>query len=92
MKPTVPRFIVCAAIRSLSGRIICGARHYDPIMRAQIIASEGVEVWRSADQGFIDNFGTFIPRKEAFVIAQVQGQLRYRFNGDQGTLYSENLY
>ncbi len=40
--PTLPVFIVCAAMRhKKTGRIITGARHYDKIMQEQINASEG---------------------------------------------------
>ena len=85
-----PRRVVCAAMRK-EGRIITGARHYDKIMRAQMGASEGVEWWKNCQQGFIDQFGDFIDRSEAWKIAEHQGQIR-REVSTPGTLYSENLY
>lgn len=88
-----PRRIVCAAIKhKVTGRIIAGARHYDKIMRAQIAASEGIKSWRGAAQGFIDQFGDFLERDEACVVAKAQRQRRHRCGGDEKTLYSENLY
>jgi len=85
-----PRVIVCAAL-SKEGRIIAGARHFDKVMRQQINASEGVAFWRSAKQGFIDQFGDFIDRKDGWEIATERGQI-FREVSSSGTLYSENLY
>lgn len=86
-------WIVCAANRLReSGRIVCGARHFDAIMRAQMVASEGIDVWKRSEQGFIDQFGTFRTRKEAHTIATKNSQIRRRCGGDDGHLYSENLY
>lgn len=49
--------------------------------------------WAHSAQGFIDNYGEFIPRREAWYIADHAGQIinqdRY---GCVGFLYSENLY
>jgi hypothetical protein len=47
------------------------------------------------EQGFVDNKGNFLSRKEAFVVAKNAGQLIRRCGGDDaqgGILYSENLY
>lgn len=85
-----PRRIVCAAMEK-EGRIICGARHFDKIMRAQMEATEGVRWWKDCEQGFIDQFGDFINREEAWNIAVDRGQI-YREVSYVGTLYSENLY
>jgi hypothetical protein len=61
-------------------------------MREQIIASEGIDVWKShCDQGFIDQFGDFLNREEAWEIAQEQGQIKEEVSAP-GILYSENLY
>lgn len=89
----VVRLIVCAAIQSkISRRIICGARHLDEVMRDQIAHSGGREEWRGAEQGFIDQFCVFVSRQEAWKIAEAAGQIRRRCGGDDGFLYSENLY
>lgn len=90
--PIYTPWIVCAANKLIStGRIVCGARHYDPIMRAQIHAAEGVDTWKGCDQGFIDQRGKWWTREEAWVIAETNGQIKKRV-GCEGTLYSENLY
>lgn len=88
--------IVCAAIRK-GDNIICGARHYDMIMRQQI--KNSVFDWyvdrSKVEQGFIDQYGKFYSRTEAWPIALHQCQIRHRCVGDDadgGTLYSENLY
>lgn len=84
-----PRRIVCAANRNrASGRIICGARHWDAIMRSQVKPDEGFTGW---DQGFIDQFGDWLDRKAAWTIAAEQDQIR-KLVSTTGTLYSENLY
>jgi hypothetical protein len=85
--------IVCAAMYK-EGRIICGARHFDAVMRQQMEASEGIKWWRSCKQGFINQFGEFLTREEAYIIALEQGQI-YRpdgGSGDKKTLYSEMCY
>lgn len=89
----VVRLIVCAAIKSkITGRVICGARHLDEVMRDGITHGGGREEWRGAEQGFIDQFCVFVSRQEAWQIADTAGQIRRRCGGDDGFLYSENLY
>jgi hypothetical protein len=85
-----PRRIVCAAMLK-NGRIITSARHYDKIMRAQMEASEGLDWWKGCKQGFIDQFGDFLDRKDAWNIAIEQNQIRQEVSSP-GTLFSENLY
>lgn len=91
----LPRLVVCAAIR-VGEHIICGARHYDGIMRKQIsiLIADGdeKEAWRSAEQGFIDQRGEWLTRQEAHQIAWENNQVRRRCGGDTERLYSENLY
>lgn len=84
-----PRRIVCAANRNRQdGRIICGARHWDKIMWAQV-PEQG---WNNWDQGFIDQFGDYLSREEAWIVAVEQNQIVKRVGGDEGQLFSENLY
>lgn len=87
--------IVCAALR-LRGvdfcHLIIGPRHYDPVMRAQIEAGGNKAGWRMAEQGFIDQFGNFLTREEAYIVAKKNGQIKYRCGGDDEKLFSENLY
>ncbi len=86
--------IVCAANKSRTGLIVCGVRHYDEIMHS-VIEGQGWSHDHCMEQGFIDNRGSFLSRKEAWAIALAAGQVIRRVGGDQsggGTLYSENLY
>lgn len=84
------RRVVCAAIRDLSGRIVCGARHFDVVMvRAIGEMMSFVEPW---EQGFIDQRGDFMTREEAHKVATEAGQIIRRCGGDEGRLFSENLY
>jgi hypothetical protein len=92
---TIQRRVVCAAIRNCKGEIICGARHYDSIMHAQIKASNSIESWKlksSVEQGFIDQWGIYMSRTEALEVAKQAGQILRRCGGDQNILFSENLY
>ena len=87
------RRIVCAALKSkVSGRVICGARHFDKTMLSQITHSGGRIEWTNAEQGFIDQFSVFVSRQEAWKIAEAAGQILRRCGGDGKSLYSENLY
>lgn len=88
----VERRIVCAALRSDDGDIICGPRHYDYVMRKQIRA-EHVGKWTTAEQGFIDQRGNFLNRQEAFHIALTADQFKGPMTDTStGILYSEHLY
>lgn len=85
--------IVCAANRSnVDGLLILGARHFDNCMRATITAL-GRNHTEFVEQGFIDRFGNFLTRSEAFDIAEQSNQIT-RECGTEHTreLYSENLY
>lgn len=90
-KPT--EWVVCAANRHPSGLIICGARHRDPIMRAQAEAS-GLDDWRQCEQGFINQFGEFLTREEAMIKVKLSGQPfdAERCGGNGKMLFSEGLY
>lgn len=89
---TAQRRIVCAAIRHADGRVICGARHLDAVMRAQIDA-QAVPWGRTTSmmQGFIDNYGDFYGRGDAWIIAEAAGQI-INVVSSPGRLFSENLY
>jgi len=86
-----PRRVVCAANRyRKTGRIICGARHWDKVMRAQKLPDE---TWSGWDQGFIDQFGDFMTREEAYEVAINQFQFIRRCGPEGGrSLYSEHIY
>ena len=86
----IPRRVVCSANLFPCGTIIIGVRHWDPLMRKQAKAyglnKDGVE------QGFIDQWGVFMTREEAWIVAEAANQIIYRGNWGSGVLYSENLY
>lgn len=85
------RRVVCAAIRYDDGTIIVGPRHFDVTMHDQILARGLRETDMDLVQGFIDQHGVFMNRKEAYTVAVNANQLiRTVFQPD--TLFSENLY
>jgi hypothetical protein len=85
------RFVVCAALMNkVNSLIICGARHFDQVMQDQIREIGGE--WGDAEQGFIDQYGTFLTREMAWIIANESNQIIKRVGGDNAKLFSENLY
>ena len=98
-----PQRIVCAACKHKDGDVIIGIRHFDLLMRNTIdfrYELDSYESWDGCDQGFVDQFGKFLSRREAWVIAVKASQI-YRLVGSQNEdsktrddveLFSENLY
>jgi len=88
--------IVCAANKYPDGTLILGSRHFDGVMHKTLQAYPHLNVAEykrpSPTQGFIDKYGTFHDRKSAWKIANAAGQIIRRVGGDDGILYSENLY
>lgn len=85
------RRVVCAANRFDDGTIIVGPRHFDMTMHDQIQARGLRGTDMGHEQGFIDQHGVFMSRKEAFIVATNANQLiRPAFQPD--ILFSENLY
>lgn len=90
--------IVCAANRMSDGTLFVGARHWDKLMGEQArryIALHGLQDHEvgDAEQGFIDQWGVFRSREEAWRIAVTNGQILDTGPGFSGPeLYSENLY
>lgn len=91
--------IICAANRLLydNGKIviIAGARHWDKLMNNLVDCID--KDFRELEQGFIDQYGNFYDRYDAWFIAETNGQIIRRVNGDitlngRGRLFSENLY
>jgi|ERR1035437_3364357 hypothetical protein len=92
-KDNIQRVVVCASNRSKSGKIICGARHWDAAMRSTVIIDGKMpSEWHGADQGFIDQFCVWMDRQEAWKVAEAAGQIKYGRDYSKGTLYSEDLY
>lgn len=90
-----PSRIVCAACLFSEG-LVLGARHWDTRMHDAAKALFGSERYAKQEdvQGFIDQFGNFLDRQEAWVVAEREGQIRNPnvAGGAKGTLYSEHLY
>jgi hypothetical protein len=90
------RRVVCAALRNKQGHIICGARHYDEVMRSQlklaVLAGPEWDSIQDITQGFIDQWGIFLSRAEALEVAKAANQIIKRCGGDSTELYSENIY
>lgn len=84
------RRVVCAAIKNTSGNIVCSARHFDKLMIQQM--GNNKASWVISEQGFIDQYGVFMTREEAWLVANEAGQIIRRCGGDDSKLYSENLY
>jgi hypothetical protein len=98
--------IVCAAMKMKDGMIIPGVRHFSPEMRQIMQRIYGNKYHLQVDkQGFIDQYGDFYSRREAFLIANNNSQIR-RPTGfesvgepqriedehENAILFSENLY
>lgn len=88
--------IVCAANRHINTKeIILGVRHCDALMnKARKNLKDGGKnsEW---EQGFVDRFGNWLSRTEAWKVAEEANQIIRRCGGDTangGTLYSENIY
>ena len=92
-QPKPNQRVVCAANRFPCGTIVLGARHYDMLMHKTI---EALGIGRAiAEQGFVDQWGDYLTRQQAWRVAQVAGQIRKTLPSNDskgGTLYSENLY
>jgi hypothetical protein len=83
------RRVVCAAIRS-GTLIIPGPRHFDSTMHA-LLEFAGLHV-PEAEQGFIDQWGNFMDRKEALDVALAANQLTRVKTQPFNELFSEDLY
>lgn len=98
------RRIVCAACRVQIGEqtlVVLGARHMDRRMTRNLEAmgwSKYVRRRRAdIEDGFIDQYGVFHTREDAWVIAETANQIVYRIPSDTNAdgshkLWSENLY
>lgn len=93
--------VVCAACRAtLDGKTItlAGPRHFDSTMRSQMEAMDASMLESIGDRwedGFINQFGEFLNRREAMLAALEAGQkldIEYGCRGDTEILYSEALY
>ncbi len=88
------RRVVCAAVKA-GNHIVLGARHFDTVMHAQLALLPGnISVLApSGCQGFIDQWGKFMNRDEAFLVAKSARQIRKKSGNPNSTqLFSEDLY
>lgn len=93
------RVIVTAACRYTfddgSQLVFVGVRHYCPVMVAQIKAANLLrEDVREMEQGFIDNKGVFLDRKEALAVAIAANQVNTRRTKTfpENELFSEDIH
>lgn len=92
--------IVTAAVKVIlpcSGKeiILTGVRHWDAIMANQAEThKEAKSISRRVGevQGFLDNFGTFLTKEDAWHVAVNAKQIIYKLEWLNGKLYSEMLY
>jgi hypothetical protein len=59
---------------------------------ARVHGGEDPAWWRGAEQGFVDQWGTFMDRKEAYAVAVAAGQILYGPHLSGGELDSSDLY
>jgi hypothetical protein len=83
---------IVAAACIIDGTVFVGARHFDPVMRAQIKRA-GLSPL-THEQGFIDQWGRYYTREEAMDVVLVSGQPfdAKRNSGNGEMLFSEGLY
>lgn len=89
------RRIVCAAIRAENGDILVGIRHYSQDMHYQIqnrFNGQRFENRFGDDQGFVNTWGEYLTRQEAYKVALALGQIIRPEACPNQTLYSEGLY
>ena len=99
MMNRLQRRVVCAANKyncKLGGipMVFVGVRHYCPVMRQNMEPHKYFINRESEVQGFIDQFGVFMDRKEALEVAKEAWQLnvaRIKTWPDD-ELFSEDLY
>ncbi|QHQ14553.1 hypothetical protein GMW39_00830 [Pectobacterium parmentieri] len=96
-EPMPQRRVVCAAnkYQSEDGELIfIGVRHFCPLMRQNIGKSIELVDRKTEVQGFVDQFGVFMDRRQALEVAKNSGQLNvHRIKSwPVGELFSEDLY
>lgn len=81
--------VVSMAACIVDGFLIVGNRHFCPIMH-MTIDNFGIDCSKhdmGTQQGFVDQWGVYMTRQEAWVVAKAAGQIKQVFQ--EGTLYSE---
>ena len=94
----VLRIVVCAANRYHGEYIFLGARHFDRLMTHAIIEADKTKLIDTSrgwpEQGFIDQHGVYMDRKEALIVATAAGQINTQRTKTNplDELFSEDLY
>ena len=86
--------VVCAACK-YGDLTIAGARHWDSVMYSQYKSLKDPAKTYKFKQGFINQFGEFLSREEAMIVALEAGQtvdVERGCGGDEKILFSEGLY
>jgi hypothetical protein len=96
MIPDIAGRVVCAAVRAENGDVIVGIRHYSADMHYQIRNRPDGHRFENRfgdDQGFVNTWGEYLTREEAYIVAKYHGQiLRNTPFGEVRKLDSEALY
>lgn len=81
--------VVSMAACIVEGHLILGNRHFCPLMNQTIQLLDLQEGTHdiSVDQGFVDQWGVWMSRKEAWDVAKSAGQIKKVFQ--EGVLFSE---
>jgi hypothetical protein len=95
-QPNLERRVVCAAIRAANGDILVGVRHYSQDMHYRIQDSANGRRFENRfdeNQGFVNSWGEYLTREEAYIVARHNNQIiRETPFTQQGKLDSEALY
>lgn len=91
------RRVICAACKYPDGTMLVGPRHFDKTMCDQYhkMAAAGKAPHQESDteQGFIDQDGVFMDRREALAVALAAGQVDMtKKSPPADRLFSEDLY
>lgn len=94
------KLVIVSAANRYGDIVFCAPRHSGPAMFQNIMAFGGMlalHKWAgegNCEQGFVDQYGTFYTREEAYVLAKRNNQIISN-NGlgtTPGLLFSEDLY
>lgn len=87
------RSVVCAA-NKYGDLVFIGVRHFCPVMCFNMRTHDipALRKEHGEVQGFIDQFGMFMDRKEAAIVARESGQLARYGDIFPEVLFSEDLY
>lgn len=91
------RKVICAACHCKTyDTVLISPRHWDSTMHKQLaLFPEKYKLLtpNQWEQGFVDQFGVFMTRVEAFQVAQTSGQkINHTLNLSDVQLFSEGLY